>query len=118
MDPHTDNFLKPSKIFLVKPECQAAAVEEFEGRTGVQLTEDGEDLAHKAGQHHLGAAVGSSEFVAAYLDEKVTSWVEQVTLLGDIATTQLHAAYAGFVFSLRHWWMFIQQTMPTAGDHM
>ena len=101
----------------MKTECQAAAFEEFED-TGVQLTEDGEDLAHKAGQRHLGAAVGSPEFVAAYLDEKVASWVQQVTYLADIANTLPHAAYVGFVFGLRHRWNFIQRTMPTAGEHM
>ena len=64
------------------------------------------------------AAVGSPEFVAAYLDESVDPWVEQVTHLADIASTQPHAAYAGFVFGLRHRWTFIQRTMPTVGDHM
>ena len=111
-------FPKPSKTFLVvKPECRAAATEEFEG-TGVQLSEDGEDVAHKSGQRHLGAAVGSPEFVKTYLEEKVASWVEQVSQLADIASTQPHAVYAGFVFGLRHRWTFIQRTMPTAGDHM
>ena len=38
--------------------------------------------------------------------------------LADIASTQPHAVYAGFVFGLRHRWTFIQRTMPTAGDHM
>ena len=110
-------FPKPSKTFLVvKPEFRAAATEEFEG-TGVQLSEDGEDLTHKAGQRHLGAAIGSPEFVATYLEDKVASWVEQVSHLA-VATTQPHAAYAGFVFGLRHRWTFIQRTMPTAGDHM
>ena len=111
-------FPKPSKTFLiVKPKCQAAAIEDFEG-TGVQLTEDGEDIAHKARQHHVGVAVGSPEFVAAYLDEKVASWVEQVTHLADTATTQPLAAYAGFMLGLRHQWTFIQRIMPTVGDHM
>ena len=63
-------FPKPSKTHLVKTECRAAANEEFEG-TGVQITEDGDDLAHKARQRHLGAVVGSAEFVAAYLDERL-----------------------------------------------
>ena len=48
----------------------------------------------------------------------MASWVKQVTHLADITTTQPHATYAGFVFGLRHWWTFIQRTMPTAGDHM
>ena len=111
-------FPKPSKTFLVViPEFRAAATEEFEG-TGVQLSEDGEDLSHKAGQRYLGAAIGSPEFVATYLEDKVASWVEQVSHLADIATTQPHAAYAGFEFGLQHRWTFIQKTMPTAGDHM
>ncbi len=111
-------FPKSSKTFLVvKPEYQAAAVEEFSG-SGVQLVEDEEVLTRKDGQRHLGAAVGSPDFVAAYLDEKVASWAEQVTHLADIAATQPHAAYAGFVFGLRHRWSFIQRTMPTAGVHM
>ena len=62
--------------------------------------------------------MGSLEFVKAYLDEKVVSWVEQATLLADIATTQPHATYARFVYGLRHQWTFTQRTMPTAGDHM
>ena len=45
-------------------------------------------------------------------------WVEQVSHFADIASTQPHAAYAGFVFDLKHWWTFIQKTMPTAGNHM
>ena len=111
-------FPKPSKTHLViKIECCAASNEKFQG-TGVQITEDGNALAHKAGQHHLGAAIGSLEFVATYLDEKVATWVEQVTYLADVASTPPHAAYGGFVFSLRHRWMFIQRTTPTAGDHM
>ena len=33
--------------------------------------EDGQDLVHKAGQRHLGAAVGLTEFIAAYLNGKL-----------------------------------------------
>ena len=38
----------------------------------IQLTEDGEDLAHMTRRHH-GAAFGSPEFAAAYVDKKVAS---------------------------------------------
>ena len=111
-------FPKPSKSFLViKPGRHADAKHIFSG-TGVQFTDDGPDLKHKAGQRHLGAAVGSAEFVAAYLDEKAASWADQVARLADVAGTQPHAAYAAFVFGLRHRWTFIQRTMPTAKDHM
>ena len=32
----------------------------------------GQDLVHKAGQRHLGAAVGLTEFIAAYLNGKLS----------------------------------------------
>ena len=73
---------------------------------------------HKAGQHHLGAAVGSTEFIAVYLIGKVASWVAQVNRLAAIAATQPHAAYAIFIFGLQHHWTFLQHTMPTASEHM
>ena len=55
-----------------------------------------------AGQRLLGASVESPEFVAAYLVKKVASWVEQGFHLVNLPNTQLHAAYAGFVFGSRH----------------
>ena len=78
----------------------------------------GQDLVHKAGQRHLGAAVGSTEFIAAYLNGKVASWVAQVDRLAAIAATQPHAAYATIIFGLQHRWTFLQHTMPTASEHM
>ena len=110
-------FPKPPKTFLVvRTEKDAKAERVFAG-TGIQLTADEPRLQHKAGHRHLGAAVGSKEFIATYLN-KVATWVAQVERLADIAATQPHAALAGFVFGLRHRWTFIQRTMPTAGDHM
>ena len=109
---------KPSKTFLVVKTGQYdLAVQIFEG-TGVQITGNGADLDHKAGHRHLGAAVGSDNFVSAYLDSKVASWAAQVERLSDVAATQPHAAYAAFVFGLRHRWTFVQRTMPTAQQHM
>ena len=58
----------------------------------MQLADDGDNLAHKSGQRHLGAGVGSVDFVAAYLDAKVEAWAEQVDRLANIAATQPHAA--------------------------
>ena len=99
---------------MVKPGRNANAERVFSG-TGVQLTDDAPNLEYKAGRRHLGAAVGSAEYVAAYLDEKVAHWSKQ---LADVASTEPHAAYAAFVFGLRHRWTFVQCTMPTASEHM
>ena len=73
---------------------------------------------HKAGQRHLGAAVGSTKFIAAYLNRKVASWVAQVDRLAAIATTRHHAAYVTFIFELQHRWTFLQHSIPTASEHM
>ena len=75
-------------------------------------------MERKAGQRHLGAAVGSAEFVTSYLENKVTSWSKQVNKLADVVSTKPHAAYSAFAFGLRHRWTFVQHTMPTAGHHM
>ena len=72
-------------------------------------------MSCKNGHRHLGAAVGSPEFISEYLTEKVTAWTTQVNRLTEIAQTDPHAA---FVFGLRHRWNFIQRTMPTASEHM
>ena len=102
---------------MVKPECHNDAASVFSG-TGVQLSTEGSDLSCKNGHRHLGAAVGSPEFISDYLTEKVTAWTTQVNRLTEIAQTDPHAAYAAFVFGLRHRWNFIQRTTPTAGEHM
>ena len=78
----------------------------------------GQGLVHKAGQCHLGAAVGSAEFIAAYLNGKVASWAAQVDRNAAIAATQPHAAYAAYIFGLRHRWTFLERTIPTASEHM
>ena len=111
-------FPKSSKSFLVTKPGHRGDAEHIFSSTGIQFTDNGQDLKHKAGQRHLGAAVGSAEYVAAYLDQKVASWSEQVIQLADVAGTQPHAAYAAFAFGLRHRWTFIQCTMPTTGHHM
>ena len=56
--------------------------------------------------------------MATYLDHRITTWAKEVDRLSDVAATHPHAAYAGYVFGLRHRWTFLQRTMPTAGECM
>jgi len=49
------------------------------------------------GQTHLGALIRSINFHNNYLTNKVAKWVEELTLLSSIATTQPQAAYTAFV---------------------
>ena len=98
--PSYSYFPKPSKTNLVvKGELQAAGSRIFEA-TGIQLTEEGDGRSQEAGQRHLGAAVSSAEYVAAYLDHRITSWAEEVDRVSEVAATHPHAAYAGYMFGL------------------
>ena len=66
----TGIFSKPQKCWLiVKPEKERPAKEIF-SETTINITTEG--------RKHLGAALGSREFFAEYVDEKVEELVAQV----------------------------------------
>ena len=89
-------FPKTSKMFLVvKARCHAN-IKYGIVTTGVQLTENGQDLVHKVGQCHPGNAVGLAAFIMAFQNEKVATWEAEVKCLAAIAAAQPHAAYAIF----------------------
>jgi hypothetical protein len=102
-------FPKPSKTCLVvKPHLLTAARLLF-ADTGIRIADGG---AKDFGARDLGAAIGSDDFAATFLQEKVAKWSRMVEDLAIIAETQPHAAYAGFTHGLRHKWTYTERTMP------
>ena len=96
-------FLNAAKsVLLVKPQHYHKAVEVFAG-TGVDIRMDG--------CRHLGAALGSPEFITRYLQQKAEAWVQEVSRLTKIAATQPQAAYSVFVHGLKHKWTFLSRVM-------
>ena len=96
-------FLNAAKsVLLVKPQHYHKAVEVFAG-TGVDIGMDG--------CRHLGAALGSPEFITRYLQQKAEAWVQEVSRLTEIAATQPQAAYSVFVHGLKHKWTFLSRVM-------
>ena len=88
----------PPKCWLiVKPDKEQAAKEIF-SETAINITTED--------RKHLGAALGSRDFLEEYVGEKVEEWVAQVTGLAEFATTQPQSSYAAFVFGLRHRWTY------------
>ena len=76
----TGYFPKPSKSrLIVKPERYDEVVAIYNG-TNIQISLEG--------SKHLGAVIGSENFKRTYLEEKVSTWVQKLTLLSKIATTQ------------------------------
>jgi hypothetical protein len=50
-----------------------------------------------------------------YVKEKVQIWTQEINQLADIAISQPHAAYAGFVHGLSCRWNYLQRTIPDIG---
>ncbi len=101
-------FANPSKTWLiVKPDHLSAAQEIFRD-TGVNITSEG--------RRHLGAAIGSASFVKDYMNEKVKTWVEEVTKLASIATTHPQEAYAALTHGLTSKWTYFMRTIPNINN--
>ena len=95
-----------SKTYLVvKAQFLEEAKHLFAG-TNVNITTQG--------KRHLVAAIGSRD---QYVQEKVKMWIQEIHRLAEIATSQPHAAYAGFVHSLSSRWTYLQRTIPGIHNH-
>ena len=68
------------------------------------------------GRPHLGAAIGSTAFVAQYVSNKITTWISELKLLSSFAITQPHAAYSAFTHGLVSNWLFVARTIPNVDD--
>ena len=100
-------FPNASKTWLVtKKEYHAEATSTFSG-TGVNVTSDG--------RPHLGAAIGSWEFVTSHVNSKVNEWLSSVKCLAAIARTQPHAAFSALTHGLTSKWIYLSRTTPDIG---
>ena len=64
------------------------------------------------GQKHLGAVIGSREYLEEYVSEKVSNWVNEVAKLAEFALFQPQACYAAYTFGLKHRWTYFLRTLP------
>ena len=69
------------------------------------------------GRPYLGAALGTQEYVRAYVSEKVRKWIDELNTLSTIAATQPHAAFAAFIHGFVHKFRFICRVCP-ATEHL
>ena len=69
----------------------AAARRSFSG-TCITITTDG--------QRHLGAVIGSREYMTTYVTSKIQGWCDEIKRLSEIANIYPHAAYAAFTQGL------------------
>ena len=72
----------------MKPHLIDEAKSMFEN-TNVQITVDG--------QRHLGATIGTQEFIETYAAQMITKWISEIDSLATVAYSS-HAAYTAFVY--------------------
>ena len=108
LGPDYGYYPNASKTWLiVKEENLEEATTLFEG-TGVAITAEG--------RRHLGAAIGTHDFVERYIQQKVSAWIHEVDRLSSIAITQPHTAYAAFSHGLSSKWTYLARTIPDCED--
>ena len=68
---------------ITKPDRENIVKEAFKG-TAINVTVQG--------HRHLGAAIGSREYVEEYVNDKVANWISEITKLAEFAVTQPQAS--------------------------
>ena len=98
----------PLKCWLiVKRNKYEEAMEAFQN-TGINVTIEG--------RRHLGAALGSRDFLKDYVNEKAKQWVEEVIKLSKFANSQPQACFAAYTFGLKHRWTYFMRMLPDIQD--
>ena len=99
-----------SKTWLVtKEEHLDRAKTLFQG-TQVNITTNGHP--------HLGAALGSKDFIDQFVSDRVQRWTQELLILSDIAKSQPHAAHAAFTHGYVHKFSFLCRTIPNIETHL
>ena len=92
---------------VVKPELIEEAKQIFEN-TDVQISTNG--------QRHLGAAIGTREFIEAYATQKIANWVKEIENLTTLARTHPHAAYAALTHGVIGKWLYFMRTIDISSS--
>ena len=88
LGPHFGYFPNAKKCCIIaKPDKQAGVREAFKD-TVINVTVEG--------QKHLGAVIGSRDYLENYVSEKVDNWVSEVAQLAGFAQAQPQASYAAY----------------------
>ena len=93
-----------SKSWLItKKSFFTKAIDAFEN-TSVKVTSEG--------RPHLGAPLGTPEYIKKFVISKVSEWSEEIELLSKIAKTQPHAAHAVLTHGLCSKWRYLSRVTP------
>ena len=108
LGPSFGYFPNAKKCWIIsKADEEASAKEVFSG-TSVNVSVQG--------QKHLGAVIGSRDYLEEYVNGKVGDWVREVTQLAEFALSQPQACYAAYTFGLKHRYTYFLRTLPDIHD--
>ena len=71
-----------------------------------------QELNHSWSKTHLGAIIGSTEYRDHYVKDLVKDWDNQLTILSNIAETQLQAVYLAFATGFKSKLKYFLRTIP------
>ena len=97
-------YPNPSKSWLIVKEEHANQAHSLFSSLGVNIT--------TKGHRHLGSAIGEDDFIEFFLKKKVEQWLTELTTLIEIARTEPHAAYCGFIHGFKHQLTYSMRTTP------
>ena len=110
LGPEFGYFTNASKTWLVtKENCLSTAVEAF-ADTDVKVTSEG--------RPYLGAALGTEDYIQAFVTNKIQQWAGELEQLASIARSQPHAAHAAFTHGMTSKWTYLTRTMPGIGPNL
>ena len=64
------------------------------------------------GRRHLEAVIGTNGNKNKYIVEKIGKWCKEIEILSTIAATEPHTAFAGFIFGLKHRYIYFMRAIP------
>lgn len=108
LGPEFGYFPNDKKCWIIAKPDKEERVKEVFKETDINITVEG--------KKHLGAAIGSREYLDEYVSEKVSDWVSEVVQLAEFASTQPQACYAAYTFGLKHRWTYFFRTLPDIQD--
>ena len=88
---------------LTKDSLQSKASDIFQG-TQINITTHG--------RPHLGAPLGTQEYINQFVLEEISNWLEEMLLLADVAKIQPHAAYAAFTHGYIQNFSYLLRVVP------
>ena len=59
------------------------------------------------GRPHLGAPVGTTEYVEKFTMDKIDCWISEIDKLSSVTISQPHAAYTSFTHGLISRWLYV-----------